>query len=240
MLNCSIFKRRLFGLHHKVLRFTLVTILQSLLFTQSVIADNHRYVTDRLLLNLRSGPSTSHRILKSLPSGTVVRLVEGTEKTNGHVLVELGANTQGWLLEQYLQKKPTARQSLSAIEQNNESLKQQLGDLSSRLQHLTETLDKAKQAENSISLELNTKTQELEKIKSLSANTIEINQRNTQLTETNQTLQLELDKLKAENDRLNGSEQRTQWITGASLILLGLFASWIISNFSGRRKSNWA
>lgn len=240
MSNCSIFNRLLFNRHQRMVQFALVTVLQLLVCTQAVIADNHRYVTDRLLLNLRSGPSTSHRIIKSLPSGTIVRLVEGTEKTNGHVLVELGANTQGWLLDQYLQPTPIARQKLAKTEQSNESLKKQLGDLNSRLERVTESLDKAKQAENSMSLELNTKIQELEKIKSLSANSIEIDQRNTQLTKTNQTLQLELDKLKAENDRLNGSEQRTQWVTGASLVLLGLFASWIITNFSGRRKSNWA
>jgi SH3 domain protein len=198
-----------------------------------------RYVTDRLILNLRSGPTTSYRITRTLSSGTAVNLVEGKPPENGHVLVTVGSN-EGWVLEQYLQNEPVARTQVAQLKAQVDSLKNQVTDLQSKLENTAASLDDTAQQQTEVASELEAKEAELQQIKALSANAIAIDQRNTQLTETNQNLQLEIDKLKAENDRLSGSEQRTQWMTGAALVLIGIFCSWIITNFSGRRKSNWS
>ncbi len=219
---------------------SILSILASSILLTSIANAETRYITDQLTLNLRSGPTTGHRITRTLSSGTAVTIDTSVPAENGHVFVKLRNGAEGWVLEQYLQAEPIARTKVAKLTKENEELIKKVDTLESKLSQTADNLDTTASKQSELSQLVAEKDSELQKIRSLSANAIEIDQRNAELTETNQNLLLEIDKLKAENDRLSGSSQRTQWITGGGLVLIGLFSAWLFGTFSGRKKSSWS
>lgn len=70
------------------------------------------YITDRFEITLRAGAGTNYRILRMLPSGQQVELIErGGEWTR----VKLPGGPEGWVSNQYLQRNPAARDSLREL-----------------------------------------------------------------------------------------------------------------------------
>jgi SH3 domain protein len=70
-----------------------------------------RYVTDKFEVTMRSGQGTSHKILKTLASGSRLELVE-EDVENGYTLVRTSDGVEGWVLSRYLINNPVARDQL--------------------------------------------------------------------------------------------------------------------------------
>ena len=56
-----------------------------------------RYVSDRLDIQMRTGKGTKFRILRMLPSGTAVEVLE-TDTANGYTRVRTPGGVEGWVL----------------------------------------------------------------------------------------------------------------------------------------------
>ena len=69
-------------------------------------ASRTKYVSDSLAITMRSGKSNQHRIIRSLESGTKLRVLE-TDKNYTRVKAENGDT--GWVLTRYLVDEPVAR-----------------------------------------------------------------------------------------------------------------------------------
>lgn len=78
------------------------------------------YVTDQFRISLRRGPSTENKILKFLPSGYPVEILENQE---GWSLVHSADGEQesirGWVLSRYLiTRQPWEKQTKSLLQEN--------------------------------------------------------------------------------------------------------------------------
>ena len=78
------------------------------------------YVTDQFRISLRRGPSTENKILKFLPSGYLVEILENQE---GWSLVRSTDDEQesakGWVLSRYLiTRQPWEKQAKSLLQEN--------------------------------------------------------------------------------------------------------------------------
>jgi SH3 domain protein len=94
------------------------------------------WISDKLTVPLRSGPSTSHRILhRGLPSGTELTILARDENSD-FVQIRTSRGTEGWLPSQYLVNQPIARDRLVAanrrITELTATVERQRKDLANR------------------------------------------------------------------------------------------------------------
>ena len=82
------------------------------------------YVSDRLTLNLRSGPSSTAEVLRpSLTSGDTLEVL-GRDADSQFLEVVTEDGRQGWVHGQYLVATPIARDSLQAAEERIAALEE--------------------------------------------------------------------------------------------------------------------
>ena len=75
------------------------------------VAQETQYISDMVLVPVRSGPSTDYRIVnRGLPSGTAL-LVYDLSDDGEWTEIETRGGTRGWIPTQYLQKEPPAPRS---------------------------------------------------------------------------------------------------------------------------------
>jgi len=213
--------------------------LTLLLSATVAMADNTRYVTDQLEITLRSGQSTKHQIIRMLPSGTPVELLETDDETKYSRVRTSDDGTEGWVLSRYLDEQPSARERLVTVAQQVKQLGDDNRQLQQTLKDTTrekERLSKALAASDSKNEQL---SRELDHIKQISAATIEVDT-------TNQTLKLELQQLQSRYDQAQNTidtlqdDSNRKWVmVGAGIILLGILIGLIIPKIRWRRKSDW-
>ncbi|WP_455223013.1 TIGR04211 family SH3 domain-containing protein, partial [Kaarinaea lacus] len=128
---------------------------------------NTQYVTDNLAITLRSGKTNEHRILRSLESGTKLRVLE-SDKTHARVKTEDG--TVGWVLVRYLVDEPVARvllpptqEKLAKLEAEHADLKQKFTDVSKERNELAKIAAKYEKLEI-VNKQLTDETEHLRKI----------------------------------------------------------------------------
>jgi SH3 domain protein len=195
-----------------------------------------QYVVDRLIITLRSGQSTQHQILTTLPSNTKVEVLETAEK---YSKVRAPDGTEGWVLNQYISKSPTAKIRLTAAEAK-------LAKLETENKQLKETLDTTSQKENAASKELaklrqeNTKqTEELTRLRRVAAKPLKLENENQRLKKQLVELENERELLSRENQVLRDSSDREWFLTGAGVIIGGIIIGLIAPSLRPRRKSSW-
>jgi len=110
------------------------------------------YVTDRFEITLRTGPGTQHKILKMLPSGTRLQVLERNDE--GYVRVRSEDGVEGWVLARYLQEEPVARERLAQAQARLDRLRKEVaalrrenGDLKKENARLQRALEKAEAAQ---------------------------------------------------------------------------------------------
>ncbi len=222
-------------------QFILVSfiVLTTLLHTDNTFAETG-YVSDILYVPLRSGKGNQFRILDSaMKSGTKLEiLAEDTE--NGWFTVRTNDGKEGYVRAQYIIKEPTAQLKLTNAEQQISSLKQRTQQLQSELDQLQQNnKDLNSQLNSSIDAKSET-TRELEEIKRVSSDAIELNHRHQDLLNQHQMLQNQVDILKAENSRYKNDNRQTWFIYGAAAVFLGAFIAIIIPRFNFKKKnSEW-
>src|SRR5690606_30346555 len=118
-------------------------ILAALLCAATASAQT-RYVTDKLSVELRRGPSLEYLIVRSLPSGTSVQVLEQDSET-GYSRVRAG-ETEGDILTRFLATEPAAKGRLAAAERNLAAAHGRVTELEAQVSELTAKLDGTEEA----------------------------------------------------------------------------------------------
>ena len=198
------------------------------------------YVSDVLYVPLRSGKGGEFRIIENaVKSGTALEILE-EDKESGWFKVRTSNGNEGYMRGQYIVREPTS--GLKLAEANKD-----IASLNNRVQQLQNHVDQLQSENQDLNTELNTSkdaksqtTRELEEIKRISSDAIELSKRHQALLNQHQMLQTQVDILKAENDRFKNDNRHTWFIYGAAAVLLGVIIALIIPIFGGRRKnSEW-
>ncbi|MGH1470039.1 MAG: TIGR04211 family SH3 domain-containing protein [Cellvibrionaceae bacterium] len=199
-----------------------------------------RYVSDELMINMRSGQGDQYRIIKMLKSGTRMKIVENGD-TKDWVKVEISGGTSGWVRTQYIQNNPAAKQLLAQAEKKLEQLStqtQSLGNETNSLQ--TENGQLSEQLKTALT-EASQLSEELDELKRISANAVTLNSTNQKLMQERQLLETEIDVIKAENERLSDNSNQTWFLYGAFAVAIGVLITLLVQNIrSKRRYSEWA
>ena len=71
------------------------------------------YVSDELVITVRSGPATTNPILTNLRAGDRVEVLE-VDQEIGYSLIRAADGMEGWVVSRYLTEQPIARDRLAA------------------------------------------------------------------------------------------------------------------------------
>ncbi len=219
-----------------MMRYLLPVLLVSFMLT-TALAQTTLYITDITKFPVRTGKSNQHKILRMVPSGTPVTVLE--RSADGYARIRTPQGTEGWILSRFLDEEPSARDRLQALQGGYEELKGQNTRLNERLQEL-DAQNKALQGRNQDLQQRNARLQqELERVRQAAARPMEIAKQNKylqqQLNEERETVQ----QLRSENQLLKQETKRRWFLAGAGVTLGSLFLGLIIPKIPWRRKRSW-
>ncbi|MFP3875031.1 MAG: TIGR04211 family SH3 domain-containing protein, partial [Thiohalophilus sp.] len=200
-------------------------------------AADYQYVSDKLIITLRNGQGNSHQILKTLPTGTRLEVLENTDK--GYSRVRTSDGTEGWVRSQYLMDEPTAAmkldeatRKLNNLQEENEKLRSTLSEVQEERAQLASERD-----------ELLSKSEEVEKeldhLNEVAAKPIVLDRENRELQQKNVALEKELQILNQENQVLKDRAEREWFIAGAGVLLGGLLLGLLLTRIRWKKQSSW-
>lgn len=200
-----------------------------------------RYISDILYVPLRSGQTIEHRIVhRGLKSGTEVEvLAQNEDETWLHVKTKSGI--EGWIQTQYLVNQPIARHRITELNQKLEQLKNSGGDQVKQLVELQDETKQLRKEKSSLEKSVSSLSTELAHIKEVSSNAIRIDQANNELIKKNQLMEVEIEQLKAEREKLENDNIYKGLKYGAFILIIGLFIGLIAPMLRNNRPSGgWA
>lgn len=197
-----------------------------------------RYVSDRLEVTLRSGTSTQHSIVRMLPSGTPLQVLE-TDEASGYTRVQTEAGTEGWVLTRYLMNEPAARAQLAAATTRAQTLSTRVAELEERLRNVTGERGALEAERTGLGTELDEVRAELERIQRVSASALELDKVNRELRTRLASAEQVGDGLRMEVAELKRSSQRDWFLAGAGVLVAGLLAGLVIPRLRLGRRSRW-
>lgn len=220
----------------------LATVLASVALVPQATAQDEetRFISDILLVPLRTGPSLEYRIVNAgLRSGTQVTLLEDDPDTQWS-RIQVG-NQEGWLPTRHLLDEPVARDQLESMEEQLESTQNQYAELQQQYEDLLEDRTSADEVYASIEAERDAALAEVERVTEISSNAIMLDERNEELLSRNRNLESENEQLRSINETLEGDTQQWRMIIGGSLVLAGLLLGLILpALLRQRRGDGWA
>jgi SH3 domain protein len=210
-----------------------------LMLCANLNAAQRGYVSDKLEVQVRTGPSLQHRIVKMLPSGTPLDVLQA-DGASGYSLVEMESGDQGWILTRYLTAQPAARnqldetaRKLTELGEENKALKAELASLRS---------DKAsvEKTGQDLSAETQRLNSELIAIRQASANVLQIQTERDQLQEKVIGLERDLEKVRREKQAQNADIKQHWFMIGAGVLLGGIVLGLTLPRLGWRKRSSWS
>jgi len=185
-----------------------------------------RYIVDQAKLPLRSGQGTNFTIVKMLPSGVAVEVLEQSEA--GYTRVRTPQGKEGWILSRYLMKSPAARDRLAWAEKELSQLK------SLKQAKQTLELEHAK-----LGVENKAIQKELDHIRKVAANAVIIADENKALQVSAQNAERALEDLRQDTHDIRSGAQQRWFMLGGGAILLGILLGLLAPHLKFRRKERW-
>lgn len=218
------------------MRRTLLSLLL-LLVTLTVHAET-RYVSDELEIDMRSGASTQHRILRMLSSGTSLEVLED-DKDTGYTRVRTSSGAEGWILSRYLQSNTPASQRVAGAEKKLAELELQsrqrmakLSESDKEFINVTEELTRLKD-------ENLTLTKQLADIQRTASSALAIDAENQELKNTLMQMERGQQTLRQENVALHDRTTRDWFMIGAGVLVAGILLGLLLPRIRLRKRSSW-
>jgi len=222
---------------------TLTKILCVVLLSASasLSAKNIQYVSDELTIPMRTGVTTSHKILKFLTSGMAVEIIEQTEDNNyAHIKLLEDESKTGWVEMRLLMASPSAREQLVTIKKRNESLKGTKGELKGQLIDLQTQNDDLQKVQGQLENKISRLESTLSRLKASAAEPIRIAEENEKLKQELSAKQSRNEELLSENAFLADDSIKKWFALGAAVSLGSLILGLLITRISWKKKGSWA
>ena len=210
----------------------LLTGLTALASAQSV-----RYVTDTLKLEARSGPSRTHRIVRMLPTGTRVRVLETSSE--GYSRVKPDKGSEVWILTRYLRDDPPVRDQLTNAKSALKRATSELQAVKAKLDESTSAASRVSSDKEQLAAENEQLRGELQDIQQAAAATLSIRNTNQSLKSRVSQLEQDLERTQRENSVLRSSREQEWFVAGAGVLIGGAILGLIIPKIRWKRRRSW-
>ncbi|MBP7900966.1 MAG: TIGR04211 family SH3 domain-containing protein [Gammaproteobacteria bacterium] len=192
-----------------------------------------QWVSDRLEVPLRSCPGDRCKVVKIVKPGFETTLIGVTN--DGWALVTSG-DTKGYLPKRYLQTTPVASQQLEGAQRQSLEAMQAHGALKTEMDALKNRAETAETEVGSLRKDNYELKQELDYVKTLSTQTLVVNEDNRRLKTEIEALRQRNDILEQEASDVEGKNQRAWVMVGAGILFMG----WIVGRFArAPRRRGW-
>lgn len=197
------------------------------------------YISDQLKITMRSGESTTHKVIKMLPSGMQVNVIGQNSKT-GYSKIRLPNGSTGYVLTRMVLSERPARERLAEAEKQLQMLRQEPDKLGSQLATLQDNYQTLQRQYDTLALENEQLNSEIESLRQASAEPMRIARERDQSVEKNRQLNDELATLKLSNQRLTDKTEQNWFMIGAVAIVVGILLGLILPRLRvRRRRSEW-
>ena len=211
----------------RVYKIVVSFLLSGLLFIGELQAET-RYVADQLIITIRTGAGSEHKIIKTITTGTKMTLLEEQPDT-GYARVSLEDGTEGWVRTQYLTDKPVAKDKLEWLQARYKKLKEQFASTSEELKALKK-VDKEYQALQ----------ERMKHLTEAASKPILLDKENRELKEQNVTLTNEMQLISQENQILKDRSDRDWFVAGGGVIVVGILLGLLLPKLRPSKKSGWS
>lgn len=185
-----------------------------------------RYVTDSFKLPMRSGGSANHRILRMVPSGTPLEVLETNDE--GFVKVRTPDRSIGWMLTRDLMNEASPRDRVLQLEGRVTALEEE-----------NQTLRRENESVSVIRNDLTRCGQELSEIRNTASQTLAIDEENRRLQQEMATIREQMERFEQQSSALRDDTSRNWFLAGAGVVLGSLFLGFVIPLIPWRRKRRW-
>jgi len=202
----------------------------------SVCAAPVHYVTDNLTIPVRTGVTLQHKILKMLPSGTAVEVLESNNE-NTRIRVQ---GIEGWVLSRFLDNLPPARTRLEQAEQKVATLELENTRLKTEIKGVGDQRSQTEGVYQKLREDNQRLRAELEALRQTAASAIEIDTQNHKLKARLIELERAQQTAQQENTILKDRTARDWFMTGGLVALASLVVSLFVPRLvRWRRRSQW-
>ena len=217
-------------------RFLILSYFFVFAFSFSAHAET-QYVSDHLVITVRTGQGAQFQIIKTLESGEHVKVLETTD--TGYTRIETSDGTEGWVRSQYLAEEPVAREQLAKAEAQLLKTKTALSKFKENFTQLSKEHKVLTQQLATLSAEKIKLDSDLARLNEIAKKPIILDRQNRQLQQKNVTLEKDLQRLNQENHSLNDRSQREWFIAGALVLFGGILLGLLIPKLRSKKRSAW-
>lgn len=219
------------------MQFRQLSILCALLLVLSPAMAKTKYVSDHLIITLRTGQGNTYQIIKTMVSGESMEVVEETE--SGYTLVRTPDGTEGWVRTQYLSDEPTAREQLATALAKLEKLQEKNSAISSRLKTMQQDNRQLSDKLSTLNKQHKQAEVDLNRLNEVAAKPILLDRENRELKEKSTSLGNQLQLLQQENQLLKDRSDRDWFIAGAAVLLGGILLGLLAPKLRRGKKDSW-
>ena len=211
----------------KILAFVLITL------TFKVSAESFVYITDQLDLPIRSDKNFGNNIIRLLPSGTELSLLQSTE--DGWAQIQFD-DTIGWIKSFYLSPDPSAREKLKKLTRTNNANKLLITKLTSEKEELEKQLLSIKEENSDLVVQRSKSQAEKEHIEQIYQDALKLEHENEKLIQEKLQLKAELQLAENNTQIQKDTSSRNWFIVGAIVLFFGIMIGFIVPNLLNRRR----
>lgn len=196
------------------------------------------YITDENKVMLRAGQGNEYKIIAQLDSGDEVELLQKLD--GGYAQVKTKDGKTGYLLSRYLMDQPSARSRVATLEQQLNELRGQPDQIANKFAALQQEHAQLAQHCKGVESTKGRIEQELDEIKRISSDAVQIANERMELRKQVTSLIREVEELKQANRSMENSETQRWFLIGGGVLLGGMLLGFILPNLRmQRRKSDW-
>ena len=196
-----------------------------------------QYVSDHLIITVRTGQGAQFQVIKTVQSGEHVKVLEITD--TGYTRIETTDGIEGWVRSQYLVEEPVAREKLVKAEDKLLRTRTALKTLKEKFVTLSKEHKLLSKTQAKLSTDKKQLDSEFARLNKVAKKPIMLDKQNRQLQTKNVTLEKDLQRLNQENHSLKDRSQREWFIAGALVLFGGIILGLIIPKLRGRKRSAW-
>lgn len=204
-----------------------------IIFTFKVSAESFVYITDELDLPIRSDKNFGNNIIRLLPSGTELSLLQSTE--DGWAQIQFD-DTIGWIKTFYLSSNPSAREELKKLTREYNSNTLLISKLSDEKEELEKKLITLKNDNTDLIVQSSKSQAEKEHIEQIYQDALKLEHENEKLIQENLQLKTELQLAENNTQIQKDTSSRNWFIVGAIVLFLGMIIGLIVPNLLKRRR----
>jgi SH3 domain protein len=201
-------------------------------------AQTVRYVTDSIRMDTRRGPSNQHRIVRMVPTGTQLTVLEDRDGWS-RVRLPGESGEEAWILTRFLRDDPPPRQELADARKRIAAFDEEQRVTVEELAQTRTALESLQVERDQLASEFESTHAELEDIKRTAATAVTIRDENRSLKTELASLRQSHESLTREFQLMRASRERDWFIAGGGVLFAGIVLGLVIPKIRWRRKKGW-